>query len=113
MQRSPCPLANSLELFGDKWTLLVIRDLFAGKSHFKEFAASPEKIATNTLTIRLKRLLEHSLIRQIPSNEVPGKMAYELTEKGHSLYPVLQAICDWGIENIEGTRAIIAVGEDL
>ena len=89
-KRSPCPVACTLDLLGDKWTLLVIRDLFAGKSHFKEFAASPENIATNILSDRLKRLLSNGLVSQFPSEQVPGKYAYRLTEPGLALFSVLQ-----------------------
>ena len=57
-KRSPCPVAFSLDIFGDRWTLLVIRDLFYGRTRFKEFVASPEGIPTNILTDRLERLLD-------------------------------------------------------
>ena len=57
--RSPCPIANTLDIIGDKWTLLVIRDLFAGKTTYGEFQDSPEGIPTNILADRLKRLLGH------------------------------------------------------
>ena len=61
-RRSVCPVACTLDLIGDKWTLLVIRDLMSGKSQFKDFLESPEGIATNILTSRLNRLLEHGLV---------------------------------------------------
>ena len=103
-RRSCCPLACTLDLVGDKWTLLVIRDLMSGKSHFRDFARSPEGIASNILTNRLDRLLEHDLIEQVPSNELPGRYAYRLTDRGRTLEPVMQAIADWGLEQIEGTE---------
>jgi DNA-binding HxlR family transcriptional regulator len=65
-KRSPCPVAFSLDIFGDRWTLLVIRDLFFGRTRFKEFAASPEGIPTNILSDRLERLLARGIIEQIP-----------------------------------------------
>ncbi len=108
-KRSPCPVSCTLDLFGDKWTLLVIRDLFAGKSHYNEFAASPEKIATNILADRLKKLEQAAIIEKYPSGKVPGKFAYKLTDKGLSLYPVLEAIADWGLANIAGTRSYVTV----
>lgn len=58
-KRSPCPIAGVLDILGDRWTLLVVRDLFCGKSQYKDFAASPEKIATNILADRLHRLVQH------------------------------------------------------
>ena len=108
-RRSPCPVACTLDLLGDKWTLLVIRDLFAGKSHYNEFSASPEKIATNILADRLKKLELEAIIEKYPSERVAGKNAYRLTDKGRSLYPVLGAVADWGLANIDGTRSYIDV----
>jgi len=105
--RSPCALACALDLFGDRWTLLVIRDLFLGRSHFKDFEASPEKISTNILTERLNRLMDHGLVEKYPSTVIPGRDAYRLTEKGKTLEPVLQSILDWGQEHIEGTGAFL------
>jgi len=64
-RRSPCPVACALDLFGDRWTLLVIRDLLFGRSRFKDFSASPEGIPTNILSERLGRLLAANVIEQI------------------------------------------------
>ena len=97
-------MACTLDLVGDKWTLLVVRDLFLGRSHFREFSASPEKIATNILTDRLNRLVESGLAERVPSPERAGRDAYRLTERGRSLAPVLQAIVKWGEENIPGAK---------
>lgn len=104
-RRSPCPIACTLDVIGDRWTLLVIRDLACGKAHFKEFTASPEKIATNILTDRLTRLQEHGLVERYPSIEIPGRDAYRLTKKGRSLLPVLRAVADWGLAHLPGTEA--------
>jgi DNA-binding HxlR family transcriptional regulator len=106
--RSPCPVACTLDLLGDKWSLLIVRDLLRGKSHFKDFLASPERIATNILSERLTRLAANGLIERYPS-EVAGKDAYRLTEKGRSLRGLLAQIKAWGLENIEGTEAKLAV----
>ena len=105
IRRSPCPVANTLDLIGDKWTLLVVRDLFLGRQHFKDFAASPEGIATNILTDRLNRLVESGLVERIASTEQPARDAYRLTKKGVTLGPVLEAMKSWGLKNIEGTQA--------
>lgn len=103
-KRSVCPVSCSLDILGDKWTLLIVRDLFLGKQHFKEFLQSPEKIATNILSNRLERLLTNELIRQVNSDLYPGRKSYVLTGKGKRLLPVVKAIRDWGLENIEGTE---------
>ena len=102
--RSCCPVACTLDILGDKWTLLVIRDLFLGRAHFKDFAASPERIATNILTDRLERLVHHGLAERFPSPEHASRDAYRLTRKGKSLKPLLTAITKWGLENLEGTE---------
>jgi DNA-binding HxlR family transcriptional regulator len=93
-----------LDIFGDRWTLLVIRDLFLGRSQFKDFVASPERIATNILADRLTRLVDHGLAEKFPSPNQDGREAYRLTRKGRSLKPVLAAITKWGLENVEGTE---------
>jgi DNA-binding HxlR family transcriptional regulator len=105
-KRSPCPVAFSLDIFGDRWTLLVIRDLFFGRSRFKEFAASPESIPTNILTERLERLLARGIIQQIPAEDGTKRMAYRLTKKGKALGPVLRAMRDWGLAWDKSTRVM-------
>ena len=102
--RSCCPVACSLDLIGDRWTLLVVRDLFLGRSLFKDFEASPEGIATNILSNRLSRLVESGLVEKVPSKESRGRFSYRLTPRGQTLGPVLEAIADWGLREIEGTE---------
>lgn len=102
--RSRCPVACSLDVLGDRWTLLVIRDLFAGKSRFGEFAASPEHIPTNILSERLKRLERAGVIARAPYNEHPPRVEYRLTERGRELGPVVDAIATWGLVQFPGTR---------
>ena len=109
-QRSVCPVACTLDIIGDKWTLLVIRDLALGKSHFKEFSQSPERIATNILSDRLARLQDHGLVERFASTEHPGRDAYRLTKKGKTLRPILKSVLDWGLKNIDGTRAELLEG---
>lgn len=87
-----------LDLLGDRWTLLVVRDLFFGRSRFKDFTASPEGIPTNILSERLERLLKHGLAERIPAEDGSKRLAYRLTEKGRSLGPVLEAMRDWGLK---------------
>jgi len=109
-RRSTCPVAHSLDIFGDRWTLLVIRDLFFGRSRFKEFAASPEGIPTNILTERLERLLARGIIKQIPAEDGTKRLAYRLTKKGKALGPILKAMRDWGLAWDKSTRVKIARG---
>ena len=102
--RSRCPVACSLDVLGDRWTLLVVRDLFAGKSRFGEFIASPEHIPTNILAERLKRLERAGLISSTPYSAHPPRVDYHLTERGRALAPVVDAIAVWGLEQFPGTR---------
>ena len=104
-RRSPCPVACGLDLFGDKWTLLIIRDLLLGRSRFKDFVESPEGIPTNILSDRLERLLAGAIVRQIPAADGGRRLAYQLTDKGLALRPILRAIRDWGLKWEPGTRA--------
>lgn len=100
-----CPIACTLDLIGDRWTLLVLRDLWAGKSRFSEFLDSPEGIATNILATRLESLVASGLVAREPDE---GRArTYTLTQKGKSLRPVLTAIRDWGLAHIPGTEARI------
>lgn len=107
-KRSVCPVACTLDLIGDRWTLLLLRDLFAGKTHYREFLSSPERIATNILASRLQQLCDDGLVRATASDQREGSHAYQLTPKGNSLLPVLLAVRDWGLTQIPGTRAMIA-----
>lgn len=104
-RRSVCPVACGLDIFGDRWTLLIIRDLFCGKRRFKEIAASPESIATNILSNRLARLTQHGLVKEIPAPDGSAFQAYELTDKGWALKPVLESLRDWGLQWEKGTEA--------
>ncbi|CAN5910114.1 hypothetical protein BH11VER1_BH11VER1_09970 [soil metagenome] len=108
-RRSPCPVSCALDLFGDRWTLLVIRDLIFGKSRFKDFLVSPEGIPTNILTDRLKRLLESSVVVQVTDAEGSRHLAYQLTEKGKALLPVVKTIKDWGLTWEKGSRASLGL----
>ncbi len=103
-RRSPCPVACGLDLFGDRWTLLVIRDLFFGAERFKDFAASPEHIPTNLLADRLNRLREHGIVTRVAAADGSRHPAYRLTTKGEALRPVLEALRDWGLNWEKGTR---------
>ncbi|HBM88043.1 MAG: helix-turn-helix domain-containing protein [Parvibaculaceae bacterium] len=98
--RSHCPINFVLETFGDKWTLLIVRDLmFKGKSNFREFLKSDEKIATNILSDRLKRLEEHGIVEKSEDEANRSKLNYRLTEKGKDLMPVMLEITAWSAKH--------------
>ena len=104
-QRSPCPIACTLDLFGDRWTLLIIRDMmFFGKQRFEEFLESPEGISTSILANRLKLLEDVGLVEKQPYSNHPRRMNYQLTEQGRSLRPVLKVMIAWGLKHIPETR---------
>ena len=105
VRRSPCPVACSLDIFGDRWTLLVVRDLVLGRSRFKDFEASPEGIPTNILSDRLERLVRHAIVEKIPVAVGAKHFAYRLTKKGESLKPLLAAVRDWGLRWEPETQA--------
>ncbi|NJK33877.1 MAG: helix-turn-helix transcriptional regulator [Oscillatoriales cyanobacterium SM2_2_1] len=104
-RRSSCPVSCTLDLIGDRWTLLVIRDImFFGKQRFEEFLESPEEISTNILANRLKLLEELGLVDKQPYSNHSRRMNYQLTEKGKSLRPVLKVIAAWGLKHIDNTQ---------
>lgn len=98
--RSPCPVANTLDWFGDKWTLLIVRDLLLGKLRYGEFAQSPEAIPSNILADRLKRLEQVGVVVKKAYCDKPLRFQYELTEKGKDLKPILQAMAEWSIKHV-------------
>jgi len=104
--RSACAVANSLDILGDKWSLLVVRDLLHGKRTYGELAHSPERIPTNILADRLKRLESTGIITSTPYQERPVRYAYSLTPKGGALGEVLLAFVRWGRQHIPGTVAL-------
>jgi DNA-binding HxlR family transcriptional regulator len=96
-QRSECPISYSLDLLGDKWTLLILRDMvFANKTSYGEFLQSDEKIATNILADRLNILECQGFVNKIVATDKKSKFTYSLTEKGISLLPVIVEITIWG-----------------
>ncbi|MCC6981554.1 MAG: helix-turn-helix transcriptional regulator [Candidatus Melainabacteria bacterium] len=95
--RSCCPITNVLDIVGDRWTLLVVRDLLLlGKHEYKDFMASPESIATNVLADRLKRLSCAGIIDEIAYPTNKSRKIYYLTGKGKALLPMLVEMILWG-----------------
>jgi len=102
--RSMCPVSSVLDIIGDKWTLLVVRDLmFLGKRMYSELADSMEKIPTNILADRLKKLEAADLIEKNPYQDKPVRYAYTLTKRGEALRPTLIEMATWGNSFIAGT----------
>lgn len=94
--RSDCPISTSLDLFGDKWSLLIIRDMmFKGKSTYGEFLEAGEGIATNILADRLAHLECGGIISKHKHPDSKAKVLYKLTKKGVELVPVLVEIIEW------------------
>lgn len=94
-QRSGCPIASTLDHLGDKWSLVIVRDMLNGKARFRDFLDSPEGIPTNILTNRLKRMVDLGLVTKRPYQDRPVRHEYVLTPAGEALLPVLQEICRW------------------
>jgi DNA-binding HxlR family transcriptional regulator len=100
--RSGCPINLTLEVVGDKWSLLVVRDMmFGNRRHFRELLAkSEEGIASNILADRLKRLVEQGIVGKADDPSHRQKAIYSLTEKGIGLLPVLAQMSGWGLEHL-------------
>lgn len=97
VHRSLCAINLSLEVFGDKWTLLIIRDMaFGGKRHFRELLKSEEGVSSNILADRLNKLVEEGIITRADDPSHKQKTIYSLTEKGIDLLPIFVAIGAWG-----------------
>jgi DNA-binding HxlR family transcriptional regulator len=90
-----CSIARSLEVIGERWTLLILRDAMTGLERFEEFQASLG-IASNTLTNRLKLLCDEQVLERVPDPDRPGRPKYVLTAKGRELGPVLIGLMKWG-----------------
>lgn len=102
-KRSTCPIACALESLGDRWSILIIRDLLLGANKYGDFLKSPEKITTNILAARLKRLESEGLISKKPYQTNPVRWEYFLTEKGKGLSEIIRVLVNWGLTHIEGT----------
>lgn len=103
--RSGCPIATTLDLVGDRWTLVILRDMLNGKKRFSEFLDSPEGITTNVLTDRLAQMEVSGLVDKAPYQLRPRRFDYNLTEKGLGLLPVLQEISRWANRYMPDTWA--------
>lgn len=110
-KRSDCPISCTLDILGDKWSLLIVRDMmFRQKSTYGEFLKSDEKIATNILAARLQSLEENELIEKLQHPESKAKVLYKLTQKAIDLLPIIVEIHLWADKYFdipEGIKAMI------
>jgi DNA-binding HxlR family transcriptional regulator len=101
-RRSRCPVACTLDVLGDRWSLLVVRDVMRGKRRYAEFLESPEGIPTNILAARLKSLAAKGVITSRRYSDHPPRVEYLLTPKGEDLRPIMRAMVDWGVRYAGG-----------
>ncbi|HCD99052.1 MAG TPA: hypothetical protein DEQ63_07220 [Flavobacteriaceae bacterium] len=98
--RSQCPISSALDIFGDKWSLVIIRDLFIGRNTYSEFLKSPEKISTNILVDRIKKLRSHGILdfkRDVNDNKIKY---YYLTDSGIDLFPMIMNLSLWSRKHL-------------
>ena len=95
LDTSKCPIARTLDVIGDWWSLLILRDAFLGKRRFSEFQKSLG-LAKNILCVRLQKLVSHGIFEACPASDGSAYQEYALTEKGRRLYLVLVALRQWG-----------------
>lgn len=91
----PCSIARSLSVIGDRWTMLLLRNAFLGTRRFDDFQAQLG-VTRHVLAERLKRLVEHNILKKVPYQDRQERFEYRLTEKGRDFYPVLLALVSWG-----------------
>ncbi|MEC7119286.1 MAG: helix-turn-helix domain-containing protein [Pseudomonadota bacterium] len=91
----PCSVARTLSVIGDRWTMLILRNAFLGIRRFDDFQTNLG-VTRHVLSERLKRLVEHEILKKVPYHDRQERMEYRLTEKGRDLYPVLLSIVKWG-----------------
>lgn len=94
-KEAPCSIARPLDAIGDWWSLLIVRDAFNGLERFGEFQKSLG-LAKNILAARLRNLVEHGILKSVPTSEGSSYQKYVLTEKGKGLFPLLVALRQWG-----------------
>ena len=103
MKRSHCPVSCALDVLGDRWTLIIVRDaLFGGATTFGDFQSAPEKIASNILSARLQKMVDCGIFTKQKDPDNKLKIHYLLTDKGKDLKEVLMAVGRWGSDHISG-----------
>ena len=113
-KKSFCPVNQYLEVFGDKWTLLIIRDaIFLNSNSFGQFRSSGEKIASNILASRLEKLVEYGIMNKTKNPNNKLKFDYTLTQRGMELKPIIMELGKWGHNNIKGTNDVEHVVKNI
>jgi DNA-binding HxlR family transcriptional regulator len=103
--RSGCPITNALEVVGDRWTLVIIRDMMMGGRHeFHEFLNAEEGISTNILVDRLQRLQDQGIVRSIPHPTHKTRKYFYLTQKGKDLMPMMIQMALWATAHLPGVK---------
>ena len=97
-QLPSCPVETTLSLIGDKWKVLILRDLMDGTKRFGELKKSIGSVSQKVLTAQLRDMEENGLVNRTVYAEVPPRVEYSLTEIGHSLKPIIDAMMDWGMD---------------
>ena len=111
----PCPVARSLEFLGERWTLLIVRDLLMGAKKFQDFSASLSGVAPAVLSHRLKVLEKHGIVSRQLYSKHPPRAEYALTERGLELRPVVRALGIWGARHLGASWTFVhdACGADI
>ena len=100
-EQAGCPVARTLDVIGERWTILILRDLFLkGPRRFQDLQDSLAGVAPNTLSARLKDLEAQAIVVRRLYSEHPPRLEYHLTEKGKTLGPVMKALRDWGRKQV-------------
>lgn len=107
-----CPVETTLMLIGDKWKVLILRDLMPGTKRFGELKKSIGNVSQKVLTAQLRDMEEKGLVSRKVYAEVPPRVEYSLTELGRSLKPILDAMCNWGLEYKAQNSNLIPFSQD-
>lgn len=110
MRREVCPVAQAARLLGDKWTLIILRDLAEGTRRFKELEQSGEGISPSMLAARLRELEEQGVVNRTSYNEIPPRVEYRLTDKGQAALPVIEALRAYGARWLSPCEDGVAAG---
>lgn len=103
LAEEPCPIAKFLSVFGDRWTLLILRQAFRGTTRFETFQAQLD-ISPTSLTSRLKGLVSAGVLDKFAYQEKPARYEYRLTRKGIDVYPVVMSMVEWGTKHFPDER---------
>lgn len=95
-----CPIARTLDVIGDRWTMIIIRDMFLGATKFGDFKERSPNIPPKVLSARLKMLMSEDIVSREVYSQHPLRAEYRLTDKGRSLLPVMLSLGSWGLDHL-------------